>query len=53
MTDLNDSKMITLKTFLNKLDKDKTSVLVTVKGGGGKITQICTNTKIRDLKHLC
>ena len=45
---IKDAKIITLTTRLYKLDKIKTSVLVTVQGEGGNKTQNRTNTKGRD-----
>ena len=42
-TDPKDAKIIALKTRLSMLEK-KTSVLTTVQGGGGNITQTRTIT---------
>ena len=43
-TDINDGKIITLTTHLSKLERNKTSILVTFQGGGGNRTQTFTNT---------
>ena len=46
-TDPKDTKNLALTTLLSNLEKKK-SVLVTVQGGGRKLTQTCTNTKGKD-----
>ena len=40
--------MLALTTYFYKLEKNKTSVLTKVQGGGGNITQTYTNNKGRD-----
>ena len=46
-TDHKYAEIIALTTCLSKLEKNKTSILATVKGGGGNITQTHINTKRR------
>ena len=43
-----DDNIISLPTHLSKLYKDKTSILETVQRRGGKTTQTCNNTKVRE-----
>ena len=45
--EIKDAKIIVLTTRLYKLQK-KTSILETVQGGGGNITQTRANTKGRE-----
>ena len=46
-TDPEDDKILALPTRLSKLEKNKTSVLEKVQGGGGNITHNHTNSKGR------
>ena len=41
-----NAKILSLTTRLSKQEKNKNSVLATVKGGGGNITHTRTNTKV-------
>ena len=50
-TDTKDDKILALTTRLYKLQKNKTSVIARVKGGGYNINQNRTNTNLRDPKN--